>query len=185
MTCRAPVVATMKVYVLDSLASGSRGFGDAVGGHGRRPGPGQRRRRPLLSLRGGAGAPPPPTRPWSTARPSPASRPTTPTPRPPATPAARPSPPSSPWRSGTTSTAGRCCSPSPWATRLPAAQAPRQPATVEDVAGFHGPGVNAVFGGAAGAGKALGLDVEGLVNALGVGPAPTRAGSWSSRGRAP
>ena len=39
---------------------------------------------------------------------------------------------------------------------------------VEDVAGFHGPGVNAVFGGAAGAGKTLGLDVQGLVNALGV-----------------
>ncbi len=39
---------------------------------------------------------------------------------------------------------------------------------VEDVAGFHGPGTNASFGGAAGAGKALGLDTEGLVNALGI-----------------
>ena len=39
---------------------------------------------------------------------------------------------------------------------------------VEDVAGFHGPGTNASFGGAAGAGKALGLDPEGLVNALGI-----------------
>ena len=39
---------------------------------------------------------------------------------------------------------------------------------VEDTAGFHGPGTNASFGGAAGAGKALGLDAEGLVNALGI-----------------
>ena len=39
---------------------------------------------------------------------------------------------------------------------------------VEDVAGFHGPGTNAPFGGAAGAGKALGLDVHRLVNALGI-----------------
>ena len=39
---------------------------------------------------------------------------------------------------------------------------------VEDVAGFPGPGTNASFGGAAGAGKALGLDPEGLVNALGI-----------------
>jgi len=39
---------------------------------------------------------------------------------------------------------------------------------VEDEAGFHGPGTNASFGGAAGAGKALGLDAEGLVNSLGI-----------------
>ena len=39
---------------------------------------------------------------------------------------------------------------------------------VEDEAGFHGPGTNASFGGAAGAGKALGLDSDGLVNALGI-----------------
>ena len=39
---------------------------------------------------------------------------------------------------------------------------------VEDVAGFHGPGTNASFGGAAGAGKALSLDVSQLVNALGI-----------------
>ncbi len=39
---------------------------------------------------------------------------------------------------------------------------------VEDEAGFHGPGTNAPFGGAAGAGKALGLDVRQLVNALGI-----------------
>ena len=39
---------------------------------------------------------------------------------------------------------------------------------VEDVAGFHGPGTNASFGGAAGAGKALGLDKHRLVNALGI-----------------
>ncbi len=39
---------------------------------------------------------------------------------------------------------------------------------VEDVAGFHGPGTNAPFGGAAGAGKALGLDADRLTNALGI-----------------
>ena len=39
---------------------------------------------------------------------------------------------------------------------------------VEDEAGFHGPGTNAPFGGAAGAGKAMGLDVHRLVNALGI-----------------
>ena len=39
---------------------------------------------------------------------------------------------------------------------------------VEDTAGFHGPGTNAPFGGAAAAAKALGLDSEGVVNALGV-----------------
>ena len=39
---------------------------------------------------------------------------------------------------------------------------------VEDAAGFHGPGTNACFGGAAGAGKALGLDAERLVNSLGI-----------------
>ena len=39
---------------------------------------------------------------------------------------------------------------------------------VEDEAGFHGPGTNAPFGGAAGAGKAMGLDAEALVNALGI-----------------
>ena len=39
---------------------------------------------------------------------------------------------------------------------------------VEDVAGFHGPGTNAPFGGAAGAGKALGLDGARLTNALGI-----------------
>ncbi len=39
---------------------------------------------------------------------------------------------------------------------------------VEDGRGFHGPGTNAAFGGAAGAGKALGLDVEGLTHALGI-----------------
>ena len=39
---------------------------------------------------------------------------------------------------------------------------------VEDVAGFHGPGTNASFGGAAGAGKALHLDSSLLVNALGI-----------------
>jgi 2-methylcitrate dehydratase PrpD len=39
---------------------------------------------------------------------------------------------------------------------------------VEDVAGFHGPGTNAPFGGAAGAGKALGLDAGCLTNALGI-----------------
>lgn len=39
---------------------------------------------------------------------------------------------------------------------------------VEDVAGFHGPGTNASFGGATGAGKALGLEADRLVNALGI-----------------
>ena len=39
---------------------------------------------------------------------------------------------------------------------------------VEDKAGFHGPGTNGPFGGAMGAGKAMGLGVEGLVNALGI-----------------
>ena len=39
---------------------------------------------------------------------------------------------------------------------------------VEDVAGFHGPGTNAPFGGAAGAGKAMGLDTNRLANALGI-----------------
>ena len=39
---------------------------------------------------------------------------------------------------------------------------------VEDTAGFHGPGTNAPFGGAAAAAKALGLDSAGVVNALGV-----------------
>ena len=39
---------------------------------------------------------------------------------------------------------------------------------VEDEAGFHGPGTNAPFGGAVGAGKALGLDSAGLVDALGI-----------------
>ena len=39
---------------------------------------------------------------------------------------------------------------------------------VEDEAGFHGPGTNAPFGGAAGAGKAMGLDTLGLLNALGI-----------------
>ena len=39
---------------------------------------------------------------------------------------------------------------------------------VEDVAGFHGPGTNAPFGGAMGAGKALGLDVHRLVSAMGI-----------------
>ena len=39
---------------------------------------------------------------------------------------------------------------------------------VEDVAGFHGPGTNAPFGGAVGAGKALGLGTEMLGNALGI-----------------
>ena len=39
---------------------------------------------------------------------------------------------------------------------------------VEDVAGFHGPGTNAPFGGAAGAGKALRLDSAALANALGI-----------------
>jgi len=39
---------------------------------------------------------------------------------------------------------------------------------VEDERGFHGPGTNAAFGGAAGAGKALGLSADRLVNALGI-----------------
>jgi 2-methylcitrate dehydratase PrpD len=39
---------------------------------------------------------------------------------------------------------------------------------VEDVAGFHGPGTNAPFGGAAGVGKAIGLDVDQMVNAFGI-----------------
>ena len=39
---------------------------------------------------------------------------------------------------------------------------------VEDEAGFHGPGTNAPFGGAAGAGKALALDASGLVNSFGI-----------------
>ena len=39
---------------------------------------------------------------------------------------------------------------------------------VEDQAGFHGPGTNGPFGSAMAAGKALGLGVEELVNALGV-----------------
>ena len=39
---------------------------------------------------------------------------------------------------------------------------------VEDEAGFHGPGTNSPFGGAAGAGKAMGLDALSLSNALGI-----------------
>ncbi len=39
---------------------------------------------------------------------------------------------------------------------------------VEDKAGFHGPGTNGPFGSAMAAGKALGLDIECLVNALGI-----------------
>ena len=39
---------------------------------------------------------------------------------------------------------------------------------VEDGRGFHGPGTNAAFGGAAGAGKALGLDADRLTHALGI-----------------
>ena len=39
---------------------------------------------------------------------------------------------------------------------------------VEDGRGFHGPGTNAAFGAAAGAGKALGLDAAGLTHALGI-----------------
>ena len=39
---------------------------------------------------------------------------------------------------------------------------------VEDERGFHGPGTNAPFGGAAGAGRALGLDAEAMANALGI-----------------
>ncbi len=40
--------------------------------------------------------------------------------------------------------------------------------SVEDQRGFHGPGTNAPFGGAAGAGRALGLDTDAMVNALGI-----------------
>ena len=40
--------------------------------------------------------------------------------------------------------------------------------SVEDKAGFHGPGTNGPFGSAMTAGKALGLKVESLVNALGI-----------------
>ena len=40
--------------------------------------------------------------------------------------------------------------------------------SVEDRRGFHGPGTNAPFGGAAGAGRAMGLDAEEMVNALGI-----------------
>ena len=39
---------------------------------------------------------------------------------------------------------------------------------VEDGRGFHGPGTNAAFGAAAGAGKALGLDAARLTHALGI-----------------
>ena len=39
---------------------------------------------------------------------------------------------------------------------------------VEDGRGFHGPGTNAAFGAAAGAGKALGLDEARLTHALGI-----------------
>ena len=39
---------------------------------------------------------------------------------------------------------------------------------VEDKAGFHGPGTNGPFGSAITAGKALSLDIESLVNALGI-----------------
>ena len=39
---------------------------------------------------------------------------------------------------------------------------------VEDQAGFHGPGTNASFGGAAAAAKLLGLDAQGVSNALGI-----------------
>ena len=39
---------------------------------------------------------------------------------------------------------------------------------VEDAAGFHGPGTNASFGGAAGAARALWLTVEQITNALGI-----------------
>ena len=39
---------------------------------------------------------------------------------------------------------------------------------VEDQRGFHGPGTNAPFGGAAGAGRALGLDRDRFVHALGI-----------------
>ena len=39
---------------------------------------------------------------------------------------------------------------------------------VEDQRGFHGPGTNAPFGGAAGAGRAMGLDRDRFVHALGI-----------------
>ena len=39
---------------------------------------------------------------------------------------------------------------------------------VEDQRGFHGPGTNAPFGGAVGAGRGLGLDTERMVHALGI-----------------
>lgn len=39
---------------------------------------------------------------------------------------------------------------------------------VEDRAGFHGPGTNAPFGGAAAAGKVLGLDTKQMMNAFGI-----------------
>lgn len=39
---------------------------------------------------------------------------------------------------------------------------------VEDKAGFHGPGTNGPFGSAMAAGKALGMGIEALVNALGI-----------------
>ena len=39
---------------------------------------------------------------------------------------------------------------------------------VEDERGFHGPGTNAAFGGAAGVGKALGFSADLLANALGI-----------------
>jgi 2-methylcitrate dehydratase PrpD len=39
---------------------------------------------------------------------------------------------------------------------------------VEDERGFHGPGTNAPFGGAFGAGRVLGVSTETLVNALGI-----------------
>lgn len=40
--------------------------------------------------------------------------------------------------------------------------------SVEDKAGFHGPGTNGPFGSAMAAGKSLGLEVEQLANALGI-----------------
>src|SRR5690606_22753407 len=39
---------------------------------------------------------------------------------------------------------------------------------VEEERGFHGPGVNAAFGGAFGAGRALGLDADTLTHAAGI-----------------
>lgn len=39
---------------------------------------------------------------------------------------------------------------------------------VEDERGFHGPGTNAAFGAAAGAGKVLGLSANAIANALGI-----------------